>query len=274
MAEKETTYIWTGPDDTGLPYPTGGSPPDGANQIKKLAESIAIYGTGRPDTDPQYADAPTGAQYIFTGNQTQLDAVFGARVWRKTPDDWFCIEGQTEKYILKTSPVIPGLTFMGGPWVSGPLSIQRSADSVYFRGTLFMKAQSGNGSTLADYLWQIDENSEARRWLSGRGSVSQPFNNRDYKATFDVLPQLARVYGSYNMQDGNGWVISANIPVATYTNNSGLSPWPTDDSVGLELQSGYIARLKTEIEQAAKDNPELAEQLRQELEALEDERNG
>jgi len=91
----ETTYIWTGPDDTGLPYPTGGSPPDGANQIKKLAESIAIYGTGRPDTDPQYDDAPTGSQYIFTGDQAQLDAVFGARAWRKTPTGWVCTEGDT-----------------------------------------------------------------------------------------------------------------------------------------------------------------------------------
>ena len=65
----ETTYEWTGGSEgVGLPWPTPGSPPDGSAQIKKLAESIAFYGTGRPDTDPQYADAPTGSQYIFTGN--------------------------------------------------------------------------------------------------------------------------------------------------------------------------------------------------------------
>lgn len=39
MAEKETTYEWTGGSEgEGLPWPTPGSPPDGSAQIKKLAE--------------------------------------------------------------------------------------------------------------------------------------------------------------------------------------------------------------------------------------------
>ncbi len=38
----ETEYEWTGGSEgVGLPYPTGESPPDGASQIKKLAEETA-----------------------------------------------------------------------------------------------------------------------------------------------------------------------------------------------------------------------------------------
>ena len=95
----DSKYSWTGPEvdgkNTGLPFPTGDSPPKAPEQIQKLADSIAFYGTSRPDTDSQYDDAPTGSQYIFTGNQTQLNAVFGARVWRKGVTDWVCVEGDT-----------------------------------------------------------------------------------------------------------------------------------------------------------------------------------
>ena len=90
----ETTYNWTGPDDTGLPYPTGGSPPDGAKQIKKLAESIAIYGEGRPDIDmPDTGNE--GDRYICTNPDAAAN--LGAEEWRHTDGAWRCVKG--------TSPV-------------------------------------------------------------------------------------------------------------------------------------------------------------------------
>ena len=97
-----------------LRFPKDGAKIDTAGDIQRLAEDVdaalldkaddsalplIIYGTGRPDTETSLNDAPVGVQYIFTGDQTQLDAVFGARVWRKTPTGWVCVEGETGTYL-------------------------------------------------------------------------------------------------------------------------------------------------------------------------------
>ena len=148
----ETTYVWTGPNDTGLPYPTGGSPPDGAKQIKKLAESIAIYGTGRPDLENIQAE--TGTRYICTdpgkplrysqtpqnntwsnGNYGAVEWVFDGEFWRVTVGDsgWLqaYYDGPVDPFTSSTSTVsdldisfrrLPGLAAVG-IWNSGTAAI-------------------------------------------------------------------------------------------------------------------------------------------------------
>lgn len=259
----DTTYEWTGPNDTGLPWPTEDSPPDGSAQIKKLAESIAIYGDGRPD-DPALP-GNEGDKYICT----DPDSNFGAREWRYTSDKWICVEGQTPRYVLSPTSTLSGFTYKDGLWDSGDLQVTRTASHIYFRGVLVLKAQEGNGSTANSYLWELAEDSEARRWLSTYGSLMQPIHLRDYSMCLDVLPSLARCYGLHKSEAGDRWNISATIPLHLQPESAvGDSPgWPTTDE-GLTPLSVYIAELPEKIKQAAEDNPELAEQLRQELEVL------
>ena len=115
------------PADSGaphlLPYPEPTDPPDVAGDIARLAERVhtrldtkqplmieattpgedfgasgppvSLFGPGRPDSAGLNLTAPVGSVYTFSGDQSQLDAVFGARRWSKGPSGWYVTDGDT-----------------------------------------------------------------------------------------------------------------------------------------------------------------------------------
>jgi len=77
MSEEETTYEWTGGSEgNGLPYPTGDSPPDGAKQIKKLAEETADDLDGKADLT-NASQTITASSFVGTG-QVKAGSFVGA----------------------------------------------------------------------------------------------------------------------------------------------------------------------------------------------------
>ena len=267
----DSKYSWTGPEvdgkDTGLPFPTGDSPPKAPEQIQKLADSIAIYGTSRPDTDSQYDDAPVGTQYIFSGNQAQLDAVFGARAWRKTPSSWVCVDGDTDMQQY-TSP---------DPELNGTVVIRRTNATQYVWFTIDLAVDLSSPFTKelaailpANTTWNIGHTTGHAHFDFGvltRASAEQVGVAR-YQHYLLASGNPRDTIGVTSTPGAN--ISDAAVKRVTVTATAVGAPWPTGERGDL-VPARSIQEIKADIEQAEKNNPELAEQLRQELKALKSE---
>ena len=236
---------------------------------------LSLYGTSRPDAAGDDITAPTGSTYTFSGDQTQLDAVFGARRWTKGVTDWVCVEGDTQWWGIGTSSstyhgqrlIANGLvweymvrssgSFLGGAGFS--------RDKVFVGPTYYPAAVPGATMPNAD----SGTNKAATTVTTAHLFFSEAFvgiNNGIY----------------WVVATGAGTTSGGNCSNSTYVSTKAHGQWPTSGGAGsgpaprliAELWDGAITQeeaiegLKAEIKQAAKDDPELAEQLRQELEAL------
>ena len=134
----DTTYEWTGGSEgNGLPYPTEDSPPDGAGQIKKLAEEVDgalpyafITGTDRPDgrgDDVAITGVAEGTKYICTEPENN----FGAREWTFIDGGWRCTLGKTEIMRLGARSGTDNGLDSG---VSGTVTFQRAHWGSWIRG--------------------------------------------------------------------------------------------------------------------------------------------
>lgn len=120
-----------------------------------VSEPQHFVGAGRPDHDTevhsadelaQLAAAPTGSTYTCTDPDDAAGKNLGARVWRKTPGDWVCVEGSSPAVKLDAAVATPpGLT-KKGLYASGFLTLRRVPNAVQARGNITVNNHSGNGS--------------------------------------------------------------------------------------------------------------------------------
>lgn len=276
------------PDTTdiyGIRFPQDGDSIDTAGDMRQLAETseialagvnwdtatdeqkaavaastapVSLFGAGRPDAAGDNIQAPTGSTYTWTGSDP--DTVFGARAWRKTPDAWVVEGGYYECTLVQGQPF--GLTGLGNiTWrfVFQPDTIQAN----------FITAPSASGSTLSALLaeWTFPG-------MTGPGDIS----NGSAMGATSTSTELG-AYTSYWTGGDPAWQIlkfalrstvwgTAQTTSTPFNNHlvSGMHGWPTMDPIYTPLRN--VEDYAAVLEQAAKDNPELAEQLRQELEAL------
>ena len=169
----DTTYGWTGPNDTGLPWPTEDSPPDGSAQIKKLAESIATYGPDRPDglgEEPEITDANIGDQYICTDPSpfSGTEKTMGAAVWRFTSKGWRVYEGATPIYAV--TDAWRGVFDAAGP-TGVNLWVYRKNDTKYVEFSSTTTLATSTKQVIA-YKANSSYAEEWAEWIGGVGPLS------------------------------------------------------------------------------------------------------
>ena len=245
----ETEYIWTGPDDTGLPYPTGGSPPDGANQIKKLAESIAIYGPDRPDglgEEPEITDANIGDQYICTDPSpvSGTEKTMGAAVWRFTRKGWVVYEGATPIYAV--TDAWRGVFDAAGP-TGVNLWVYRKNDTKYVEFSSSTTSATSTKQVIA-YKANSSYAQEWLDWIGGVGHLTAFSSLAGYVFTGDWN-------GSY-LELGCNVMPTAGVNIAAGRGTSmriqNLDPaWPTAPPTGATFVNGDMIRAQEEADLAA-----------------------
>ena len=227
-----------------LRFPKDKAPIDTAGDIKRLAEDVdgalprITYGTGRPDS-PAIAGTE-GDKYICT----DPDSNFGAREWRYTGTGWRVIDGCTPSWQQNNFRI----------WLT------HEAQFVQTWGT---NPQTGPA---ADALWSKDFNQQQQVVLAnnGAGGVSGFAGIR-----IDNTTGMTMVYKPTGSVAMGGFY--ARIQMGAL-NEPGVRSWPTTEPTNGSMLT--LESIREMYEEAAKDNPELAEQLKAELEALEAERNG
>lgn len=270
--------------NAALPYPEMGDTPNVPRDIKALAEKLdtggamidadaagddysgatvplSLFGTSRPDAAGDDIAAPTGSTYTFAGDQTQLDAVFGARIWRKTADDWLCVEGRIESTLSASTQTAAGITKASNvSYIAG--SILRDATSCTLNLEIGLAAVSSNQTHFAN----LNPNNPWYAYVTANPAIERVSGSAWFAEANNKIvgTSPARVNRTNNQLFTNP-LHAVATPYVTVTMKVVLPPsksWPTSAS------TFTVEELKTKIEQAAEDNPELAEQLRQELEAL------
>jgi len=243
-----------------LRFPKDGAPIDTAGDIERLAEDtdnaiglnwdtatqeqkdavaastapVSLYGIGRPDGKGGFdlIEAPIGSRFTFTGNtQEQRDAVWGARIWSKAQSGWICDVG--------TSPRVQ----YGD---NNSLILQRSGPSIVCR--VYGNGWDGTGTGAStDAGWKAAFGMYGVLYCDNRGSL-MPYLNYTNDGSVTVLNGPA---DPTNLRGG----------VVVHQGYAGGYAWPAGVPNGdweIANTQYVIEELKAQIEEAAKDNPELA----------------
>ena len=231
---------------------------------------LRLHGTGRPDGrgDGDLITAPTGSSYTCT--TPNADGNFGALEWKYDGSLWHCVEGDTGYRAVtnntgwtgagKISKIQkwdnPQVSPAGGTRVRG---MQRWGNKFYL---FVFWNESSLGTTSTGYYTV---------WFADGGD---PFTGVGTASGFSDSASASTAYGTLSGFCGNTNVRFScelgGVNNQIYITGTTDHPWPSGvDGINVPpLVSTYIAELKAQIEEAAENNPELAEQLRQELEEL------
>ena len=242
-----------------------------------------IYGNSRPDgAGENITDAPVGAQYIFNGDGNDLEDVLGARVWRKAPDAWQVVEG---------SFMIPETT---GP-VVGPISMSKvGGGTAQFSGYVNVTGEITPDRAYYKVILSVTggtSGGESRGILPGTAMISGLYAPRFGAGFVDVGQTLGNTNAPSNLSTqanfvggGRGMRVDASGTLHFNGNNaiSGAEgstyfaldypcsnskawptamPIPTNTYAGMHIEEYLTAR----IADVGEDNPELVNQLRDEL---------
>ena len=272
----------------GLRFPNGNAPIDTAGDIKRLAEdvdgAIGLKGPGRPDGrggEAEY-DAPIGTVFTCTQPDTQgATGNYGAIQWVKDfYRGWVVTVGQTKQYQIGANP---NWDNNGSP-TAGQLrwTVSRDATGIMMYARGYQSFQSA--TTIASSAF-LDDTLET--WFGstsiGADAWGTPFSNQIWhvvttSTTSTIIGQVRLQIGNPSRPSGYGsgsFVVQVN-GTAPPSNDQRLhmhvavqGGWPYGDGVGQAYTSSmYISELKSQIAVAAEENPELADQLKAELEAL------
>lgn len=220
--------------------------------LPTTGQPLAFYGSGRPDGlgDPSVSynntaiAAPTGSTYTFTGDQSELDAVFGAKVWRKGVTHWVCVEGHVSALNTTETTLTDATVYR--------CEYHRDGHNV----TLLYQVQGPTGSAAGAPLYLHPEGFGPRTIAIGAiywdntqlGSV-------DFAgATASVNLASTKLFGAWK-QISNGRTSFAYLTDA---------PWPSTAPTWTPQRS--LAELRELIETEA--DPEKLQQLKEELTAL------
>ena len=222
---------------------------------------LAFFGSGRPDAAGLNIQAPTGSVYTFTGDQSELGAVFGARMWRKGVTNWVCVDGDTDLQRYNSQHTD----------VSSQIHIRRTnaTQYVYFLLSGSIIATSGWNNELTDLLpaetsWNIGHTTVP---LFEFGAISlgaspqvgsvryqQYWNTTDNKARDTLIVML---FKGVTIDDDDEMRVQVTAPAVG-------APWPSGDR---GIGSRSMEELRELIE--AEADPEKLQALRDELTALE-----
>jgi len=268
-----------------LPFPTDEADTDIAGDIKNLAlgvdnaiglnwdtatdeqkaavgnatAPVRLFGSGRPDAAGLNLSAPTGSTYTFNGTQSELDAVFGARMWRKGPDAWVCVEGVCETDPNK-APVtdrwgqIQGSVRRDGTAVT--LNIQFTANTQVTNVSGPVKIPYGFRRTQRHTLLAVISSSVAANSVI----VSDPMPVAYVRADGGNGADLIQLSSDPTWANGYTGRISGTWVTA--------DPWPSSEP--LLLPGQFIGRTVEELRELieAEADPEKLQALRDELTAL------
>ena len=272
-------------DNFGLRYPLDTDSIDTAGDIQRLAEDVdgalgsdvvlrdgaarptKYVGTGRPDgrggDDEEAIVANAGDTYTCTDPDGAGN--YGAREWQYDGSLWHCVEGDTGYRAVANNT-----TWTGAAKVS---KIQKHDNAqVDPTGTRVRGMQRWGKNFYLFVFWNEASLNTTNTgyftvWFADGGD---PFTGVGTASGFSDSASASLAYGVLSGFCGNNNVRFScelgGVNNQIYITGTTDHPWPSGvDGVDVPpLVSTYIAELKAKIE----ENPELADQLRQELESL------
>lgn len=266
------------PDEYGatpnysLRFPTDGAPIDTAGDIQRLAEDVDgalggvkplsdrfIYGAGRPDTDPQYADAPIGTRYICTAPDS--DTNLGAREWIYVKYSESLSRWEVTAGVYRW--VVPQ-EHLGENWVGKGDGSQNSV------------TVSPNQVTVTGWCMTTNDGADdgsPNVFLFNPSNGNSVYNYSAYWAFLGVASETQFSAGiRHNRLAVSTPTRSSEVPSGTFMGcwtytKAAPGTWPTQKELTVAP-----SEFRAHIKQAIEDNPEMADQLRQELSEWEAER--
>lgn len=221
--------------------------------LDDAARPTKYVGKGRPDIDMP-GTGNEGDTYICvepdgTSQDGSATPNLGAREWRYTDGEWVCVEGRTEAYtfesVVEDSPNSP---------TTGWYMARREGDKIVASFWYTASQTTNTGTALQD----LDKATalEQAGWM-GYDTVACTVGN-SLSCIVSSVQKTLRGIASIE----SGYVVSFSKVVTSCKTKKWPSELPDDGQV-------FAVWAERKIETLAEENPELADQLREELKALE-----